>query len=453
MLRRFAISFSLVLVIGGAAARTRPHYGGTLRVETEGDPWQRNDGIARRLVLDGLTRIDTSGAAQPALAVEWKPENDNHRWQFKLRPGVHFTDGSPLTPIAVVGSLNAACPQNCPWTAVRAAGSSVAFTGDSAMPNLPELLAGDEFLIALTVTSEGKSPQGMIGTGAFQAAGFTNGLLTLTANDGCWRGRPFLDAVEIRVHRAIHDQWLDLSVGRVDLAEVPADQLRQAQQQRLNLISAPDSSLLALQAADSGGLGNPLLRQAIALAVDRSALFNVIFQKQGEVTASLLAANVTGYAFLFPAERDLKRAQELRGGLTSPPLVLATEGDGAMQLAAQRIALNLREAGFNVQVGASSAQHGDLVLRQLAVESSNPQAALASILREAGMAAPAIESTPAALYETEREVLDRRTMIPLLYLPRSFAVSGRVRDLRLGEDGAPDIADASVSDSPMKDAP
>ena len=50
VLRRFAISFFLVLLALRAGARTRPHYGGTLRVEIEGDPWQSPDGLARRLV-------------------------------------------------------------------------------------------------------------------------------------------------------------------------------------------------------------------------------------------------------------------------------------------------------------------------------------------------------------------------------------------------------------------
>ncbi|MGA2277782.1 MAG: hypothetical protein ABSG00_09265, partial [Terracidiphilus sp.] len=65
-------------------ARTRPHYGGRLRVEIEGEPWQRPNGLARRLVLDGLTSMDAKGIVQPALAVEWKSENDSHRWEFRL---------------------------------------------------------------------------------------------------------------------------------------------------------------------------------------------------------------------------------------------------------------------------------------------------------------------------------------------------------------------------------
>jgi peptide/nickel transport system substrate-binding protein len=447
VLRRFAISFLLVLAVPGVWARTRPHYGGTLRVEIEDDPWQRPNGIARRLVLDGLTRMDADGIARPALAIEWKSDGSDHRWQFRLRPGVHFQDGSPLTSIAVAGALNLDCPQNCPWTAVRAVGTQVVFTGDSPMPNLPELLASDEYLIALAVTSEGKTPEGVVGTGAFQLSDFKNGVLTLGANESCWQGRPFADAIEIHVHRATREQWLDLSVGRADVVEVPAEQLRQAQQQRLTVLTSGPVTLLALEVAETGALANPLVRQAIALAVDRNAIENVIFQKQGEVTASLLPASLTGYSFLFSAERDLNKAHGLRGGNTPPVLTLAVEGDGAMQLAAQRIALNLHEAGFNVQVREGALPNADLVLKKFALECSEPQAALESILRSAGQAVPEIERTPNSLFQAEREVLDRRTLIPLLYLPRSIAVGGRVRDLHMGPDGMPDLGNASLLDS------
>ena len=66
-------------------------------------------------------------------------------------------------------------------------------------------------------------------------------------------------------------------------------------------------------------------REAVALAVDRAALYNVIFQKQGEMTASLLPNALTGYSFLFPKERDLARAQALRGGANGAPLTLTVE--------------------------------------------------------------------------------------------------------------------------------
>jgi len=444
--RRCAISFFLVLVTVLGHARTRQHYGGTLRVEIEGDPWQQPNGIARRLVYDGLTRFDTNGKPVPALAVEWKAENDSHRWQFRLRPGVQFSDGTAVTSVNVVSSLNASCPENCPWGAVRAVGGAVVFTGDSPMPVLPALLASDAFLIALPNPNP-SSDDRLLGTGPYETGGFANNILKLTANENCWQGRPFADAIEIRVHRAIRDQWLDLSVGRADIVEVPTEQLRQAQQNHLRLLTSAQVTLLALEVSDTGALANPMLRTAISSAVDRSALSNVIYQKQGEVTASLLPAEMTGYSFLFPTNRDLNKAHELRGGLTPPQLTLSAPGSPALQLAAQRIALNLREAGFNVQVG-TGAQRGDLSLRVFALEGRDPRSSLGSLLRTEGQPMPASDAAPADLYKVEREFLDRKTLVPLLYLRRAYAASGHVRDLHLDTAGTPDLADASLEDAP-----
>ena len=86
---------------------------------------------------------------------------------------------------------------------------------------------------------------------------------------------------------------------------------------------------------------------------------------------------------------------------------------------------------------APTAQHADLVLRQLPLEGSQPATALASLLAAAGQAAPVEEGGTASIFKVEHDVLARNTLIPLLYLPRAIAVSGRVRDLRLATDGAP----------------
>ena len=444
VLRRFAISCVIALIALNAMARTRPHYGGTLHVETAGDPWDRESGLARLLVYDGLTQLDSGGKVQPALAVSWESDNNNHRWQFRLRTGVHFHDGTSLTSTGVVASLTASCTSECPWTAVRAVGPLVVFTSDSPMPNLPALLAADQFLIVLTATGDGKTPGNSIGTGPFQVSGFNNGALTLTTNENCWSGRPFADGIEIRVHRPVREQWLDLTMGRADVVEVPPDMLRQAQQGKLNLLTSAPLTLLALQVRDAGALANAKLRGAIAAAVDRSALYNVIFQKQGAITASLLPQQLTGYSFLFPADRDLNKAHELRGGLATGSLTLSTTGDGAMQLAAQRIALNLRETGFNVQV--INSQHADLMLREFEIESGDPAAALEQVLRGAGENAPVVAESESVVYEAERTALEEKKLIPLLELPRAFAFGPRVRDLHLRADGMPDLPDASLED-------
>jgi MarR-like DNA-binding transcriptional regulator SgrR of sgrS sRNA len=401
--------------------------------------------------------MDVSGAAQPSLAVRWASENNDHRWEFWLRPGVRFQDGTGLTSAIVETSLTGSCGTSCPWTAVHAVGSEVIFTSDAPMPNLPALLASDQFLIARsgTITPSGANPSSalltglVIGTGPFALDQYANGILTLAANETCWQGRPFLDKIEIRGYKSVRDQWLDLSVGRADVVDIPAEQLRQAREQHMTVVVSPPVSLLALAVADAGVLFNPNLRAAIAQAVDRSTLSNFIFQKQGEITASLLPSQLTGYGFLFPTERDINKARELRGGLTPLPLTLSTENNSTMQLAAQRIALNLHEAGFNVQVVANTGPRAtDLVLLRLTLRSSQPQPALELLLRSVGVAAPVLEDTRAGLYRSEHDFLETHTLIPLLYLPRVYAASSRVRDLRLSPDGAPLLAGVSLEDVP-----
>jgi hypothetical protein len=93
MFRPFVISsllmcLAMCLVVClalSASARTRSRYGGVLRIETRSDPWRVPDGIARKLVFDGLTRLDDSGVVLPELAIRWESQNDNHRWQSRYR--------------------------------------------------------------------------------------------------------------------------------------------------------------------------------------------------------------------------------------------------------------------------------------------------------------------------------------------------------------------------------
>jgi peptide/nickel transport system substrate-binding protein len=444
--RWFATSKLVAVVLLASAcaahAHTRPRYGGILRVEVQGDPWQPADSVGRRLVFDSLTRADSSGAVLPALAVRWKSQNADHRWQFWLRPGVRFHDGTLLTADGVEQSLARSCAQ-CPWTAIRTLGDSLVFTTASSDPLLPAELARSVY--AITGQDAAGNPSG---TGAFRYVSNLNGVLSLGAVEDAWRGRPFVDAIEISGRRSIRTQWLDLIAGHTDVVDIPIDTLRQAQQEHLNIVQSGECELLALSVARTGALADDAQREAIALAVDRAALYNIIFQKQGEMTASLLPNALTGYGFLFPGSRDLARAQALRGVGSSATLTMSVEDtNAAVQLAGERIALNLREAGFHVQAvprGASGAS--DLSLRRIRLESGDAQAALQQML--AVFTQPLTEESgdPATLYREEATFLQTHQVVPLLYLPRAYGVGARVRGLRLSVDGTPLLAEISLED-------
>ena len=125
---------------------------------------------------------------------------------------------------------------------------------------------------------------------------------------------------------------------------------------------------------------------------------------------------------------------------------MSAEGDGAMQLAAQRIALNLHEAGFNVQMAAAGTQHADLVLRQFLIAGSDCGAAMERILWDAGLPASVADKTSEDLYKRELSILDNHRIVPLLDLPRGYAIGARLRDVHLRADGSPDLSSASLED-------
>lgn len=437
MFRSIVIN-GLLLCAVAAAASTRPHYGGTLHVETAGPA----DAVARPLVFDSLTRTAPSGMAAPSLALRWVGENDSQRWQFWLRAGVHFHDGTDLTADDVVRSLSAACVSACPWKTLRAVGDSVVFTTDSPVPTLPQELARSSYIVSRK-TSDGQFD----GTGPFQITSRGKDSLFLTAVNDAWQSRPFLDSIEIDGKRDQRAQLLDLGVGRADLIDIEPEAVRQAQQAHLTLLSSQPTTLLAL-IVHSNAMQTAVQREAIADAVDRSTLWNVIFQKQGEASASLLPNAITGYTFLFSLDRDLSRATELAAAVHAPLTLAAPPGDPVLQLVAERLALNLHEAGLNVQVRSANSEAADLVLRRIPLEAAAPRPALHQMLQQLGHDADDGSGDPASLYRVERTFLAEHAVIPLLWLPRTYGASARLHGLQLTPDGTPLLADVSLKTAP-----
>lgn len=62
-------------------------------------PWETSDGSLFILSVVGewLTFLNTDGTLSPRIATSWKSANDAKTWTFKIRQGVKFNDGTPLT--------------------------------------------------------------------------------------------------------------------------------------------------------------------------------------------------------------------------------------------------------------------------------------------------------------------------------------------------------------------
>lgn len=433
------LAISIALIAAPAAmARTRPHYGGVLRIETRA--MAPDSPQLQALVAEPLAELDDQGRVRPLLADQWESQNGDRRWVFTVHPQIAMHDGTPLTGTVIADSINAAHTV-VPWRSLRGTATAVIVESDAPLPNLPALLASQDFAIAR------HSPEGLlIGTGPYKVASSSAANATLEANDGYWRGRAYIDRVESYGARPIRTQWLDLGVNRADVVEVPGEFLRRAEQDHLRTAAFTPGELVLIVVAPA--VREPKLRHALSLAIDRTSLSGVVFQKQGEPTATLLPNSMTGYGVLFGSAADLAAARDLRSQLKQvPPMTISYDsGDPTLQLAAERIALNAHDAGISLQaVPRSAITPAQLQLVRVALPSTDPGACLAglshALLGENAVPAANVE----ALYSQEREILEGYQLIPLLHLPSAVAVGERVRDLQLHWDSA-DLPNAWIEE-------
>jgi len=67
-------------------------------------PWETSDGSLFILSVVGewLTFLNPDGTLAPRIATSWKSSNNAKTWTFKIRKGVKFNDGTPLTADDIV---------------------------------------------------------------------------------------------------------------------------------------------------------------------------------------------------------------------------------------------------------------------------------------------------------------------------------------------------------------
>jgi peptide/nickel transport system substrate-binding protein len=440
---RWLVVSSVLLATLGAAAETRPQYGGTLHVAmravpTSLDPADASqpDSFTRRnltlLMFDTLVTIDERGRAQASLAASWQLSAG--RWQLRLRHGVKFHDGTPLTGELAVASLHAANPS---W-AVTADGDSVVIEG-----------AGPTLLAELALTRNAivkRDPGGTLsGTGPFRMVDWQPGKkLTMAAEEGCWRGRPFLDGVEVEMARSLRDQLTALELGRADLVEVGPEQAHRIALEGRYLSSSFPIELLALVFThEAKSADEKLLREALALSVERGSIRSVLLQGVGQPAGGILPTWMSGYEFVFPTDADLTLARHARDQVKAiPTWTLAYDGgDPVARLLAERLALNARDAGLTLQPTTATA--ADLRLVQTPLASTDPWVALAEVAASIGEALPkGKDRSIEDLYGAERTLLETRRLIPLFHLPVSYAAAPTLKNWTPRPDGSWTLADA-----------
>lgn len=253
-------------------------------------------------MFDGLTRFDPAGRLQPALALSWEFMAPS-TWRFRLRPGVTFHNGAPLTADSVIGSLDIVrsaagakyyvASEFAAITALRRV-DDLTLDVETASPDplLPRKLSM-LFIVepgAWAALGEADFAQRPVGTGPFRLAdwGRSSGATRFEAFAQSWRA-PKVDVFELyTVVEPIRRAQALLS-GQVDIAtRLGPEELRILPPLDFAVVTLQKSQVMSLTFVVAGNPSSPVadlrVRQALSLAVDRQRIVDSVFE--GRVAAA-----------------------------------------------------------------------------------------------------------------------------------------------------------------------
>jgi len=243
------------------------------------------DLTAGGMLYDNLVTLDTSFSPSAGLAEEWEVSDDATVWTFKLRQGVEFHDGAPLTA------------NDAAWTIQRVLAANLEASGvrivDPATLELTLLKPNAFFAVilggySLRVVKDGSTnvADDPVGTGPFVFEEFIPGeLFVVTKNPNYWQeGTPYLDGIRVL---SIPEQAAKVQAvlsGEPDLADVidipTAKQLESDDRAQLLTLKNASFNVIAVQASVAP-YDKPQVRQALKHALDRERIVNVVLQGQG----------------------------------------------------------------------------------------------------------------------------------------------------------------------------
>ena len=325
-LRQRWIALALGVIAGAALAPAEAQKpGGTLRIYNTTQPpsasIHEESTIATNMpfmaIFNNLVRYDPSkplntfATIMPELATSWAWDDTGTKLTFKLRQGVNFHDGKPFTAKDV----------RCTYH--RAAGLD-AEAGFRRSPrkiwyeNLKEVTVDDDYTATFHLTKKQPSVIAMlasglapvyschvsardmrtkpVGTGPFKFVEFkSNEAIRLTRNPDYWdKGKPYLDGIEWRIVSNRSTRILAFVAGEFDMTfvgDVTVPLMKDVTSQKPDAVCklAPSNvPINILVNVDKPPFDKAEIRRALALAIDRRAIIDIVTGGKGSVAINMM---------------------------------------------------------------------------------------------------------------------------------------------------------------------
>ena len=282
--------------------------------------------VAETLVLSARNLT-----AEPVLAESWSPNKDGTVWTFKLRQGVKFHNGKPMTADDVVATFDRlANPDNgsnalSVFTGMLSKGGTrkvddhtVEFHLDVANGNFPYAVSTDNYnAVVLPADYAGDFEKDMNGTGPFKLEKYTPKVgASFVRNPDYWGGQVMPDRIEASFYNDYQPQILALQGGQIDvIQQVPV-------LQGVGLLNDPNIAIITTPSTahqqvhmrtDLDPFKDKRVRRAIALCLDRPKIV------QGLMKGKAQLGNDSPFAAAFPStdktvaqrEKNIAEAKKL----------------------------------------------------------------------------------------------------------------------------------------------
>ena len=480
------------LLITSPARAQEPHRGGSLTVAlrltvASLDPLFGNapgtDRKVYNLFAENLLVQDEAGKFHPVLAESWDIQDDGRSIVFHLRHGVKFQDGTPFDAAAVKFNLDRLLDPsvNAPSKQYVADLESVDVMDSHTVRVRLKHKSGvmlamlavepGSMLSPAAIQSKGadfaRSP---VGTGPFKIVSWSGNQIVAERNPDYWRkdekgqALPYLDRVTIKVIPNSAIRIIELKSGNSQLADYLDTknfaQIEDSPALRLESGTTAVDQLLAFNTTQPP-FDNIELRKAVALAVNRKALAQVITRGAGTPLNSLEPPStwvhdkeIRGHEFNVAEAREHYKRSGFQGAVT----LSVIQRDPDTQVA-QLIQSMLKQAGIEVKLEMMERQAWlskvlshkyELGLLQLGILRSDPDVTYSDFFGQSAARnysgvdtsaklAPMVAAARAesdtdkrrAIYsELQQSVLDDYLLSPLFWLPIREGASRKLQGFR-----------------------
>lgn len=241
---------------------------------------------------------------RPVLAESWSPNADGSAWTFKIRQGVRFNDGTPMSVDDVVATFNRLADPTIKGNnalsnfagvltkggVTRVDASTVRFQLDGPNGNFPYLVSSDNYnSIILPASYSGNWDRTFIGTGPWKMTSYSvNQSVSFERSPYYWDSAnlPPLDGIDIRFYADEQPAILAFQAGSLNMLSFFSVRTGQA------LLSDPNTTVIDIPTTshrqihmrtDQPPFDSKLVRQALGYAIDRQSLISGLWNGKAQI--------------------------------------------------------------------------------------------------------------------------------------------------------------------------